>query len=842
MSNFLLIISLVFCLSLFVALTSQIDFPVSSFASSSSDELICSPNHIFKPNLYHKKPSTANKNTNSNTLYYYKTTHEGEFPNKVYGLFLCVVGISPRSCRNCVRDAIVIIRQQCHGNKEAILWYNQCLVRYSYRPFFSTLETVPNKCTAASNADLYVVNFTDILYQTFFEMIQMATFDPFNKHAIKTSNISGSNIILALHTFAQCIPNLSTQDCLVCLNIAVSIIPSCDFQGKKYGSILIPSCYISYELFKFYRIIRVEAPAKPTSPSPHDHDEDRWFIQVGAPPPPPTPTATSPSAHEDDEGFRLIRGGAPPTPTSPSAHDDVKDCPLIPAGAPPTPNSPSAHDNDVDGRFIRGGGGAPPAPNSSSAHEDNVGGRLSRLTPAEAPQTPIFPSAHEDDEYGRLIRGGAPPTPTSPSAHDDDGQLIPVGTPPTPTSPSAHDSDEDGRFILAGATPTPSSPSACDDDEVRQLIQVGATPTPTSPAHHDENHQIFLAGAGVPNSSTRDKDIGGNDQELQVREGWDDLGGQLNNCEQFSLARVREATQNFNIENKLGRGGCGHVYKGTLGSGEQIAVKRLESTSTSGQGIIQFKNEVISITRLQHKNIVKLLGYCFDENEMLLIYEFMLNKSLDVHLFDSTNRMLPSLDWKTRKVIIKGTVRALIYMHEDSRHKIIHRDIKTSNVLLDHNMNPKISYFGLARLLEDNQSEAHTTGIDGTFGYKAPEYCTEGVISSKLDVYSFGVVLLEIISGLKNPHDSLGLLGYTWKLWEKETPLELMDQVVAQSCDDTEEVLRCIHVGLLCVQTNAEERPSMSSVLRMLENGSITPPVPTKPQFYGSILQEASQQ
>ncbi|KAK0582635.1 hypothetical protein LWI29_027934 [Acer saccharum] len=563
----LVIISIVFCSSLFVALL----LSFSSFSSSSSnntttatatshpDEFICSLNHIFKPNLYKKKTSTANKNTN--TLYYYKTTHEGEYPNKVYGLFLCVFGISLRSCRNCLRDAIVIIRQHCHGAKEAILWYDQCLVRYSYRPFFSTLETVPNRCTAASNADLYVANFTDILYQTLLEMIQPATFDAFNKHAIKASKISGSNIVLALHTFAQCIPNLSTEDCLVCLNIAVSIIPSCDFQGKKYGSILSPSCYISYELYRFYRLIRGGAP------SPHDHDEDRWFIQVGAPPPPPPPpsppTPTAPSAHDDDEDRWLIRGGAPPpTPTSPSAHDDVEDCPLIPAGAP-TPNSPSAHDNDVDGRFIRGG--APPAPNSPSVHDDDVDGRFIR---DRAPPAPTSPSAHDDNVGGRLSRltpAKAPPTPTSPSAHEDDGQLIRVGAPPTPTSLSDHDYDKDRRLIQGGAPPsTPISPSAHDDDEVHRLIQVGATPTPISPAHH----QLFRTEAGVPNSSTRDKGIGGNNQELQV------IGG---NCQKFSLASVREATQNFSIENKLGQGGFGPVFKWI-----RAAVSVLPSTGGRG--------------------------------------------------------------------------------------------------------------------------------------------------------------------------------------------------------------------------------------------------------------------
>ncbi|KAG5617972.1 hypothetical protein H5410_017796 [Solanum commersonii] len=296
------------------------------------------------------------------------------------------------------------------------------------------------------------------------------------------------------------------------------------------------------------------------------------------------------------------------------------------------------------------------------------------------------------------------------------------------------------------------------------------------------------------------------------------------------LDLIRAATQNFSEENKLGEGGFGPVYKGTLANGITIAIKRL--SRTSGQGLKEFKNEVVLIARLQHRNLVRLLGCCLEGNEALLIYEFMPNKSLDLLLFDSRKNEI--LDWRQRLHIIKGIAKGILYLHEDSRLRIIHRDLKSSNVLLDKDMNPKISDFGMAKMFSGNQQEANTNRVVGTYGYMAPEYAMEGLFSTKSDVFSFGVLLLEIVSGRKNnsyvSEYGQSLLNFAWKLWREGHGLELMDPCLSQSCVTTE-ITKCIHLGLLCVQQDPADRPTMSCVAFMLENDTQTPPQPSQPAF-----------
>ncbi|PIM97776.1 Serine/threonine protein kinase [Handroanthus impetiginosus] len=270
----------------------------------------------------------------------------------------------------------------------------------------------------------------------------------------------------------------------------------------------------------------------------------------------------------------------------------------------------------------------------------------------------------------------------------------------------------------------------------------------------------------------------------------------------FTFETLANATDKFHDKNILGKGGFGPVYMGKLDNGKEIAVKRL--SAISGQRIEEFMNEVIVISKLQHRNLIRLLGCCVEKEEKMLIYEHMPNKSLDVCLFDPTHPSQNILDWMKHFGIIEGIGRGLLYLHKDSRIKIIHRDLKPSNVLLDGDWNPKISDFGMARIFGGNQDHVNTTRVMGTYGYMAPEYAMEGRFSEKSDVYSFGVLMLEIVKGKKNTHYynqewPLRLLGCAWKLWSEGNGLAFVDETIADS-NLKEEIVRFIHVALLCVQ------------------------------------------
>ncbi|XP_058071861.1 probable LRR receptor-like serine/threonine-protein kinase At1g56130 [Magnolia sinica] len=296
----------------------------------------------------------------------------------------------------------------------------------------------------------------------------------------------------------------------------------------------------------------------------------------------------------------------------------------------------------------------------------------------------------------------------------------------------------------------------------------------------------------------------------------------------FSHRELKTATEDFSPANKLGQGGFGPVFKGTLLDGRMVAVKRLSVTSRQGKS--QFLAEIAAISAVQHRNLVKLYGCCIKGANRLLVYEYLENKSLDQALIGESNL---HLEWHTRFEICLGTARGLAYLHEESRPRIVHRDVKASNILLDANLNPKISDFGLAKLYDDKMSHI-STGVAGTIGYIAPEYAMRGHLTEKADIFGFGVVALEIVSGRANPcenvyPENMYLVEWAWHLHENNRALELVDPTLSNF--DAEEAARMIGIGLLCIQASPSLRPPMSRVVAMLQGDIEVSTVTSKPGY-----------
>ncbi|XP_033148645.1 probable leucine-rich repeat receptor-like serine/threonine-protein kinase At3g14840 isoform X1 [Brassica rapa] len=288
----------------------------------------------------------------------------------------------------------------------------------------------------------------------------------------------------------------------------------------------------------------------------------------------------------------------------------------------------------------------------------------------------------------------------------------------------------------------------------------------------------------------------------------------------FSLRQIKTATNNFDPANKIGEGGFGPVHKGTLTDGTVMAVKQLSSKSK--QGNREFLNEIAMISALQHPHLVKLYGCCVEGDQLLLVYEYLENNSLARALFGPQETQI-RLDWPTRQKICVGIARGLAYLHEESRLKIVHRDIKATNVLLDKELNAKISDFGLAKLDEEENTHI-STRVAGTYGYMAPEYAMRGHLTDKADVYSFGVVALEIVHGRSNTItrskvDTFNLLDWVHVLREQNKLMEVVDPRLGTDYN-REEAMTMIQIGILCTSQVPSERPSMSTVVSILEGSS----------------------
>ncbi|KAJ3693538.1 hypothetical protein LUZ60_009018 [Juncus effusus] len=319
-------------------------------------------------------------------------------------------------------------------------------------------------------------------------------------------------------------------------------------------------------------------------------------------------------------------------------------------------------------------------------------------------------------------------------------------------------------------------------------------------------------------------------REQKKSEMYHELFGMVDRPDLFTYSDLRSATEAFNTKNILGEGGYGPVFKGKLLDGRVVAVKQL--AATSHQGKHQFVTEIATISAVQHRNLVKLYGCCIEGNTPLLVYEYLENGSLDQVLF---RRNSLCLDWSTRFEICLGVARGLAYLHEESIVKIVHRDIKASNILLDSELNPKISDFGLAKLYDDKKTHM-STRVAGTIGYLAPEYAMRGHLTEKADIYAFGVVVLEVIAGRPNSDPTLNqdqayLLEWAWSLYENKQAVHIVDPKLPSF--NEEQVIRMIGVALLCTQASSQHRPAMSRVISMLTGDVEVSEITSRPGYLG---------
>ncbi|KAI4330274.1 hypothetical protein MLD38_028574 [Melastoma candidum] len=285
----------------------------------------------------------------------------------------------------------------------------------------------------------------------------------------------------------------------------------------------------------------------------------------------------------------------------------------------------------------------------------------------------------------------------------------------------------------------------------------------------------------------------------------------------YTLRELESCTNGFDDGNVIGEGGYGIVYYGVFEDGSQVAVKNL--LNNRGQAEREFKVEVEAIGRVRHKNLVRLLGYCAEGAHRMLVYEYVNNGNLEQWLHGDVGPTSP-LTWEIRMKIILGTAKGLTYLHEGLEPKVVHRDVKSSNILLDKQWNPKVSDFGLAKLLGSDSSYI-TTRVMGTFGYVAPEYASTGMLNERSDMYSFGILIMEIISG-RNPVDysrapeEVNLVDWLKKMVTEKNPEGVLDPKLPEK-PTTRALKRVLLVALKCVDPTAQKRPKMGHVVHMLE-------------------------
>ncbi|KAK7374133.1 hypothetical protein VNO80_07559 [Phaseolus coccineus] len=800
--------------------------------------------------------ATANANG-----FYNNTILATNSSDTVYGLFMCRGDLLPHACKDCVANATQTLSSDtnCSLSKSGLIWYNECMVRYSNLSFFSTVDRTPalyswNVANISSNLS----SFNSLLDNTMNETTHEAA-NSSKRYSAKQGNLSG---IQTLYCLTQCTQDLSPQQCSDCLVEAISRIRTC-CDGKQGGRVLFPSCNIRYELYPFYRVTD-DAPQGLVPETTYAHTDSEYSEDPGY-------ISHNCSNNNSDAAFRSNLGtlfsGLSSNATSNygfqthegtayglfrcridipsrlcqlciqnSTDKITSECGLASTEAIIWYNHCWLRYSDRN--FFSSTETSPRFVNlnfsNSNPIQSSVASELSNQLAKVATMTGNTDNKFQTDDSLRLndkqtvfILGQCSSDLSSNSCigclNDVIGTAIPWSS----------------LGSLGGRVLFPSCILRFELFQFYNLTPTTPTAPPPPPGESQRRTIILIVTSSILASGILftfcyyliRKNIRKHSRAI-LQENFGQESSTIESL-QFNLPIIEAATSNFSQKNKIGKGGFGEVYKGILFDGRSIAVKRLSKNSK--QGIEEFKNEVLLIAKLQHRNLVAFIGFCLDEQEKILIYEYVPNKSLDYFLFDTKQEKV--LSWIERHKIIGGIARGILYLHEHSRLKVIHRDLKPSNVLLDENMNPKISDFGLARIIEIDQEEESTNRIIGTYGYMSPEYAMFGQFSEKSDVYSFGVMILEIISGKKNMnsheshHVADGLLNFVWRNWRDETTLNALDPKLKENYSNVE-VMRYIQIGLLCVQENLDARPTMATIVSYLSSHTIELPFPQEPSFF----------
>ncbi|RZB61882.1 Cysteine-rich receptor-like protein kinase 25 isoform C [Glycine soja] len=680
---------------------------------------------------------------------FYNYTVPAENPSdSVFGLFMCRGDVPPQLCQHCVQNATQLLRSQCSLSIEAVIWYNECTVRYSNRSFFSTVDTMPS-FDMRNAADISnQKSFMRLMFSTINKTADEAATDD-KKFATRQTNISEFQ---NLYCLAQCTPDLSPLDCRSCLSQVIGDLPRC-CEGTQGGRVLYPSCNVRYELYPFYR-------------STNYPDADSQFSE--------DPTYLNHSCPTDvtvDSTFQmylktlLFYLSSNATNGRKSYRDNVE--------------------NTVYGLFMCRGD------LPSQLCQKCVLNATHRISSVcNSLQEGIIWYSHCMLRYSN--RNFFCKLEENPKT-----DMLSVTTSSTGSIPG-----QNFFTYTLSDTIVKLAEEATDADEKYATKSLKLTDLQT----------LYTLAQCTPDLSSDDcltclEDIIVNIPWLRLGS----IGG-----------RVLYPSCNLRFE----------LFQFYRGSGEETQSPMPVNPSTPGlQGKrkVRLRTIILIIVPTIVSATLFFLGYYLVKRKA--------RKSVKTILRENYPQRAKMLSWFERYNIIGGIARGIYYLHELSRLKIIHRDLKPSNVLLDENMIPKISDFGLARIVEINQDQGSTNRIVGTYGYMSPEYAMLGQFSEKSDVFSFGVMVLEIISGKKNlglyePHRVAdGLLSCVWRQWRDQTPLSILDASINENYSEIE-VIKCIQIGLLCVQQNPDDRPTMVAIVSYLSSHLIELPSPQEPALF----------